>query len=167
MGGGLPSVHRGGVACVDYLHRHVSHGRVSHRASLLAFERTWLCFVEACPQVVDSRHLVVRCLCCSLCEYNHHLHRDSDTGAMIHCQRTEPLFLNRKPQPYHCRLAVCVGRVSSPFTDENTLISVARARGYRQISVAYARDTAATDICRYPGHMPRISADIPWEVPEP
>ena len=41
------------------------------------------------------------------------------------------------------------------------LISVARARGYRQISVAYARDTAATDICRYPGHMPRISADIP------
>ena len=48
-----------------------------------------------------------------------------------------------------------------------SLISGARARGYRQISVAYARDTAATDICRYPGHMPRISADILWEVPEP
>ena len=46
-------------------------------------------------------------------------------------------------------------------------ISVARASGYQQISVAYARDTAAMDICQYPGHMPRISADIPWEVPKP
>ena len=48
-----------------------------------------------------------------------------------------------------------------PFAGHyNAFISVARARGYRQISVAYARDTAATDICRYPGHMPRISVGV-------
>ena len=30
--------------------------------------------------------------------------------------------------------------------------------------MAYARDTAATDICRYPGHMPRISVGVQVKI---